>query len=240
MREGAATVVEINGIKYAEWRVNHFTWWNVDYPLESHGCLAVEFSNTATIPAQVLAHSQVLLDGYDYYGRSTPQPIRPEALTVLTGWRGHEVRLSVQYPGAPQSPLILPITPRNDSEGNVENGTFRLPDTSGSGMWNQGPDGEVLDPRRHCRLITRDYALKQGVIEGYVYGPDGKGVGDVTVYIPEIAATTRTNPDGHYTFAHVPWSRDLDLMLTVTGLSTSIYSQLPVRLLTHIRSTPRL
>ena len=103
-------------------------------------------------------------------------------------------------------------------------GTFHIPLSQGSGVYNTGPNGVPLRPRTHCNIITREYTLKQGVLEGFVYDTDGNGIGGIEVYIRETGFITTTNPDGHFAFPHVPWAVDGSIALTVLGRSSRYYT----------------
>lgn len=62
-------IINNGSILYAQAAVTHFSWWNVDQPIESHSCLCTEVVNESNEP---IAGAEVQLKGVSYSGWSQP------------------------------------------------------------------------------------------------------------------------------------------------------------------------
>ena len=214
--EGTARIVEHNGVLVAQWQVRHFTWWNLDKPLDFHGCLALYVESDAEYPD--LPRLEANLKGSDYNGVSSKHALKLNDYVVLTGWKGHSVSVRVLQNNIAQPELTEVFAPKSSEEGDVGEGTYLLPDTVGSGVLGQGPDGVPLDPETHCKVVrrnTKDLGLKQGVVHGHVFDANGNPLPGATVLIRSTGQTATTNREGFYNFPRVPWSPILDISLEV-------------------------
>lgn len=67
-REGIATVFDNGGTLWTRADVTHFSWWNVDQPLNEHGCICVDVEDGSGDP---LGGVEVIARGVSYSGTST-------------------------------------------------------------------------------------------------------------------------------------------------------------------------
>jgi hypothetical protein len=68
-REGTATVFDDGGTLWTRAEATHLSWWNVDNPVDEHGCVCVDIVGGTGAP---IAGAQVVARGVTYTGTSTP------------------------------------------------------------------------------------------------------------------------------------------------------------------------
>jgi hypothetical protein len=67
--EGQADVFDNAGTLWTQADVTHFSWWNVDRPVDQHGCICVDVFDAAGTP---MVGAQVVASGETYSGTSSP------------------------------------------------------------------------------------------------------------------------------------------------------------------------
>ena len=68
VREGDATLIDVDGVLYAEGTATHFSWWNVDWPISTHAKLCGKVIDGDGNPLKGVS---VVAEGVDYQGNSS-------------------------------------------------------------------------------------------------------------------------------------------------------------------------
>lgn len=214
--ESGAVLVEDGGQKYFAFTAGHFTWWNVDQPLATHGCVALEFTGLHEGNRAALAGLQLNLAGESYVGLSMPVSFSTTGVAVVTGLRGALTKLTITGGGSTLYGLQQRLVALSDSEGVAGSNSFRVPDRLGSGYYNQGsgPNG-TLDYRADCLVLTRPLELNVGTLKVLVQKHDQTPMAGALVSIPEIGRSRETNVQGEAVFEFVPYNTSEPLALTV-------------------------
>ncbi len=132
-----AQVIDLNsdGVLYARAKVTHFSWWNVDVPMDEHACLCVTVVDESDVP---MAGSQLLAEGVSYNGRSNPARTDTNGRACVTVKRSttgvtERVKLYVESGG-----IRFNYDVTDASEGDVNNNDIFTPTTQGSTIRNTG------------------------------------------------------------------------------------------------------
>lgn len=215
MGEGFATVGNQNGRKIASWPVNHFTWWNVDYPLITHACSAIRLVGTDADSKSELANLAYTIEGVDYAGASQWAIFDAGGLALGSGMRGHPVKPALRYLGVENEGFSQALL----QAGVWKSGyTFALPDTNASSFYNKGPGGVALDPEKHCHYTSAPFTIRLSTVTGNVFDSYGQPLAGAVVVIPELGQTAVSAADGSFRMTKVPWKSDGSIVVSVTAL----------------------
>lgn len=117
-----------DGTVYARSSVNHFSYWNVDWPIESHTCITGTIVDENGDPAE---GATVTVSGVTYGGTSTPQTVGPDGTFCVDVMKSEIVGEDVDQDGITNE--TQQVTIRVFHEGQIyEGGTFDSPEAQGT------------------------------------------------------------------------------------------------------------
>lgn len=193
-----AMVIDQGGVLYAQAKVTHFTWWNVDEPIDEHSCLCAIVVDDNDLP---VAGAQLIAEGITYNGRSQPTATGVDGKGCVTVKRStdtvtEQIRLFVE-----QGSVQFPYNVTDPVEGDVDTHGIFTPTIEGSTVANTG----------QCVDLGNNIALSyDGRITGRVTF-EGTSVPVAGFVInSDFGATATTDSDGNYEI-NVP----LDLPVTL-------------------------
>ncbi|MCF6209710.1 MAG: hypothetical protein L3J88_01580 [Gammaproteobacteria bacterium] len=183
-----AQVIDPNndGVLYARAKVTHFSWWNVDVPMDEHACLCVTVQDENNAPA---AGSLLIAEGVTYNGRSSPARTDMNGRACVTVKRSttavaERVKL---YAESGSVKFIYDVT--SALEGNVGSNEIFTPTTQGSTIRNTGQCVDLAN--------TIEQRL-DGIIKGTVTQEgSGSPIVDFTIF-SDFGPTVITNAAGQY------------------------------------------
>jgi len=181
-----ALVIDQAGVLYAQAKVTHFTWWNVDKPMDQHACLCAIVVDENDLPT---AGVQMIAEGITYNGRSRPVSTGADGKGCVTVKRSTEtvteqIRLFVELGN-----VQFPYNVTDIAEGDVDSNDIFTPTTEGSTIYNTG----------QCVDLANNIALRyDGRITGKTTfeGSDTPVVG--YVINTDFGVTATTDSDGNY------------------------------------------
>ena len=183
-----AQVIDQGGVLYAQAKVMHFTWWNVDRPINEHACLCATVVDQNDLP---LSGAQLIAEGISYNGRSSPANSGADGKACVTVKRSNnsivdEVRLFVES-GNVQ--FLYDVT--SAAEGDVASNAVFTPTIEGSTLSNNN-SGQCVD-------LNNNIALRyDGRVTGLVTF-EGSGVPvDGYVISSSFGSTATTDSEGNY------------------------------------------
>ena len=185
-----AQLIDLNGdgVLYAQARVTHFTWWNVDKPITEHACVCVNVVDGAGSP---LVGAQLVAEGISYNGSSRPAPTDASGRGCVTIKRStatetERVKLYVETGNVK---FYYDVTD-GSAEGNDLEDEIFAPMIEGSTLYNTGECVELSN------TISQRY---DGVINGTVtYESSGSPVADFTI-LTGFGPSATTDAQGQYT-----------------------------------------
>lgn len=200
-----ALIVDIGGELYAQAMVTHFTWWNVDAPINQHACICVTVVDKDGNP---MPNVEVVARGVTYNGTSRP------ALTNRSGFACVTVKRS-QTGGSPEiveifvrhGSLEFPYAVTDAGEGVVGTNQVYTPDYQGSTV-----TGQIVGD---CMTLMNDLVVAfNGQVTGTVTYENSNPAQYFTIY-SDFGPTATTNELGQYEL-DVP--NNLDILLYAPGL----------------------
>jgi hypothetical protein len=110
------------GIVVATGEVNHFSYWNVDWPIDKHGCVTAQILDANGNPA---AGATVSVRGTTYNGTSSPQTTGPDGRFSVDVMRSEDAGEDVDQDGITGETQSVSV--RITYEGKVyDGGTFEV------------------------------------------------------------------------------------------------------------------
>ena len=184
-----AIVIDQGGVLYAQAKVTHFTWWNVDKPMDQHACLCTTVVDEDNSP---MADVQLIAEGITYNGRSRPVNTNAVGEGCVTVKRSTEsvteqIRLFVELGNVQFSYDVIDAV-----EGDVDSNAISTPTIEGSTIYNTG----------QCVDLNNNIAIRyDGRINGKVTfeGSSTPVVGYVVN--TDFGATATTDNEGDYEIA---------------------------------------
>ncbi|VAW88829.1 Oligopeptide ABC transporter, periplasmic oligopeptide-binding protein OppA (TC 3.A.1.5.1) [hydrothermal vent metagenome] len=157
-----AQVIDLNsdGVLYSRAKVTHFSWWNVDVPMDEHACLCVTVVDENDLP---MVGSQLLAEGVSYNGRSNPARTDTDGRACVTVKRSttsvtERVKLYVESGG-----IRFDYDVTDASEGDVNNNDIFTPTTQGSTIRNTGQCVDLANTiGQHFDGIVTGTVTKEG------------------------------------------------------------------------------
>ncbi len=132
-----AQVIDLNGngVLYARAKVTHFSWWNVDLPMDEHACLCVTVQDENDSP---VVGSLLIAEGVSYNGMSSPARTDMNGQACVTVKRStatatERVKLYIE---SGDVKFYYDVT--SALEGNVNSNEIFTPTTQGSTIRNTG------------------------------------------------------------------------------------------------------
>ena len=181
-----AQVIDRDGVLYAEAEVTHFSWWNVDVPMDEHACLCVTVKdeNSAAVVGSLL-----VAEGVSYNGRSSPARTDTNGQACVTVKRStitmtERIKLYIESGGVK---FYYDVT--GASEGDIGSSEIFTPTTQGSTIRNTG----------QCVNLGNVIELHlDGVVNGTVtQESSGSPVANFTI-LSNFGPTVMTNAEGRY------------------------------------------
>jgi len=212
-----AQVIDLNddGVLYARAMVTHFSWWNVDQPMNEHACLCVVVQDENDAPT---AGSQLIAEGVSYNGISRPARTDANGRACVTVKRStidvtERVKLYIESGG-----VRFDYDVTDTGEGDVASNEIFTPTTQGSTIDNTG----------QCVDLTNTIGQRfDGVVSGSVTKEgSGNPIVDFTI-LSNFGPTAITNALGQYSM-NVPVGMPVSLFavglvsqnVTVTSADT--------------------
>ncbi|MCF6257647.1 MAG: hypothetical protein L3J98_03360 [Gammaproteobacteria bacterium] len=183
-----AEVIDLNGMLYAQAEVTHFSWWNVDVPMDEHACLCVTVQDENGEPS---VGSQLIAEGVSYNGMSRPARTGTNGRACVTVKRStasitERVKLYIESGG-----VRFHYDVTDGSEGDVDNNEIFTPVTQGSTIDSNNP-GQCVD------LANTIGQRFDGMVSGTVIKEgSGNPVADFTI-LSNFGPTAITDALGQY------------------------------------------
>ena len=181
-----ALVIDQGGTLYAQAKVLHFTWWNVDRPMDQHACLCATVVDQDDVP---LSGMQMIAEGVSYNGRSQPTNTDTDGVGCVTVKRSSDtvtelVRLFVES-GSVQFPYDV----TDAAEGDVATNDIFTPTVEGSTVYKSG----------ECVTLNNNIALSyDGRVTGHVTFEGANVPVPGYVISTDFGASATTNSEGNY------------------------------------------
>ena len=195
-----AMIEVIEGVLYAKAKITHFSWWNVDRPIEEHACVSVKVVDDLDNP---LANRQVFAEGISFQFTDT-------ALTNSQGIANLTVKRTLDsenpetfklYTKLGTADVTYQVT--NANEGMLSSEVLYSPTTSGSTIVGTGETCQVLENE----IIT---AFK-GMINGTVRNKDNSVAANTLVY-SSLGNSVLTDLEGKFSFK-VPLNSNIYIVI---------------------------
>ncbi|MDX1811379.1 MAG: hypothetical protein R3240_05495, partial [Gammaproteobacteria bacterium] len=181
-----AVIIDQGGVLYAQAKVTHFSWWNVDEPIDQHSCLCAQVVDDNNQP---LVGVQLIAEGVSYNGRSRPASTDTNGKGCVTVKRSSDtvtekVRMFVE-----QGNVTFPYNVTDAAEGDVDTNYIFTPTIAGSTVYNTG----------QCVDLNNKIALRyDGRIIGKVtYEGSNTPVADYVINT-DFGASASTDNNGDY------------------------------------------
>lgn len=183
-----ARVIDLNGdgVLYARAKVLHFSWWNVDVPMDEHACLCVTVQDENGAPR---AGAQLIAEGVSYNGMSRPARTDTNGRACVTVKRStasitERIKL---YSESGNLKFYYDVT--NANEGDVDSNEIFTPTMQGSTIRNTGQCVDLAN------TIEQRF---DGVVNGTVTKEgSGNPVAGFTI-LSNFGPTATTNDQGEY------------------------------------------
>nr|MDJ0806203.1 hypothetical protein [Gammaproteobacteria bacterium] len=183
-----ALIIDLNGdgVLYAQGKVTHMSWWNVDEPIDQHSCVCTTVLGDDGNP---LANQMLTAEGVTYNGVSQPASTDSQGFACVTVKRSTDtvterIKLYVDFGG-----LRFHYDVIDPTEGDVVNNEIFTPTIEGSTVYNTG----------ECVTLANNItAAFDGEINGTVIN-EGTGLPapDFTIY-SSFGESATTNANGEY------------------------------------------
>jgi len=194
-----------DGTVYARATVSHFSYWNVDWPIETHTCITGTIVDENGNPAE---GATVTVSGVTYGGSSTPQTVGVDGRFCVDIMKSEIVGEDVDNDGIPNETQQVAI--RVFHEGEVyDGGTFDSPAAQGTCAAGTCTDlGEIpLNASTQLQValctINGDLLLDgTGVADASVFGWDDSVPNEVFTELCGAGGcipASSTGPAGDYT-----------------------------------------
>ena len=182
------------GSLYANSEATHFSYWNVDYPVETHACVSGTITDTDGAP---VAGARVSISGISYTGTSSSVVTDAAGQFCIDVMRNEDTDEDLDGDGVSGETQTLSLTVRSaDKMYRLE--SFTLADGQGS-----CPTGCMTQDFQ--LLAANEVQITCCEITGTVYDPNSNPVSGATLYAfdesLEIDGTTTicTDPWGFFT-----------------------------------------
>ncbi len=181
-----ALVINQGSVLYAQAKVTHFTWWNVDAPMDQHACVCTIVVGTDDLP---LAGEQLIAEGITYNGRSRPASTGADGRACVTVKRSsdsvtEQIRLFVESGSVKFHYDVI-----DSAEGDVGSNAIFTPTIEGSTIFNTGQCVDLANniALRYDGRVTGQVTLKStgAPVAGYLINSD-------------FGPAATTNNDGNY------------------------------------------
>ncbi len=204
-----ATITDVNGVLYANAKVTHFSWWNVDRPVSEHACVTVKVVDKN---GTVLPGVSVTADGVSYqstvFAMTDAQGLA--SLTVKRTLNTLSPETFNLYVKEGDAKFIYDVT--STTEGDVNTNVLNSPTEIGSTVFATNGNCKVLE-----NTINVSYP---GVIKGVVKKADGSVAAGIVIYNSSGLSATTTSA-GEFSF-EVP--HDVSVFLIIPGAFTQSYT----------------
>jgi len=180
------------GTLYAKSEATHFSYWNVDYPVETHACVSGTITDTTPV-----AGARVSISGISYTGTSSSVVTDAAGQFCIDVMRNEDTDEDIDGDGVSGETQTLSLTVRSaDKMYRLE--SFTLADGQGS-----CPTGCMTQDFQ--LLAANEVQVTCCEVSGTVYDPDNNPISGATLYAfdesLEIDGTTTicTDPWGFFT-----------------------------------------
>ncbi|MCF6337610.1 MAG: hypothetical protein L3J84_06620 [Gammaproteobacteria bacterium] len=212
-----AEVIDLNGMLYAQAEVTHFSWWNVDLPMDEHACLCVTVQDENDAP---VVGSLLIAEGVSYNGMSRPARTGTNGRACVTVKRStasitERVKLYIE---SGDVKFYYDVT--SALEGNANSNEIFTPTTQGSTIRNTG----------QCVDLANTIGQRfDGVVNGTVTNEgSGEPIAGFTI-LSNFGPTATTDAAGRYSM-NVPLGVNFSLFavnlisqaVTVTSADTPV------------------
>jgi len=184
-----ALIIDQGGVLYAQAKVTHFTWWNVDQPMDQHACLCAKAVDENNLP---LVGVQMIAEGVTYNGRSRPTSTGADGKGCVTVKRSSEtvtekIRLFVEF-----GSIQFPYNVTEATEGDVDTNEIFSPASEGSTIYNTG---QCVDLANNIALRYDGRIIGKATFEGTTTPVIGYVINS------DFGATATTDSNGDYEIA---------------------------------------
>ena len=191
---------------YAQAEVTHFSWWNVDKPMNEHACLCVLVQDKNNAP---MAGSQLVAEGVSYNGMSRPVRTDTNGQACVTVKRStttvtERVKLYVESGGVKFHYDVTDV-----GEGDVDSNEIFTPTTEGSTIGNTGQCVDLAN------TIEQRF---DGMVNGTVTKEgSGNPIADFTIF-SDFGPKATTDASGQY-------SMDVPVGIPISLFAVGLVSQ---------------
>jgi hypothetical protein len=203
-----AAIIENNTVLYAVASVTHFSWWNVDKPIDQHACVKVTLVDKNNEP---MPNQKVFAQGNSFqFSTSTLSNAQGEAfLTIKRTLDASSPETFSLFTKLGGSKLTYDVT--SSSEGFTGSDLLFSPTQSGSSL--QGDTENCVTLENNLRVAF------DGSISGVLLNGSGEPIADTMVYT-DLSQSVLTNENGQFTF-DVPLN--LPVYIIIPDLHTEQY-----------------
>ena len=183
-----AMVEEVEGVLYAKAKITHFSWWNVDRPIEEHACVSVKVVDSLGNPK---ANRPVFSEGisYQFTDTSLTNSQGIATLTVKRTLDSDNPETFKLYTNAGSATFSYPVTSLD--EGIVSTDVLYSPATIGS---------TISTATGTCTVLTGEISTElKGTINATVKNQDDTPAANVLVY-SSLGDSTMTDDAGIFSF----------------------------------------
>jgi len=195
-----ANITDVEGVLFANAQVTHFSWWNVDRPIEEHACITVKVIDKNGQPLKSFA---VTAEGVSFDSNST-------ALTNAEGFVSLTVKRTTNlatpetfrlFASVGSVEFLYDVT--SITEGDVDTDILNSPSQSGS---------TIIENTGSCVLLNNPIQpFYAGTIIGTVKNPSGIAIPGTTVY-NSLGDSVITDDNGNYSF-DVPFLNPIFILI---------------------------
>ncbi len=222
-----ALVVDIAGELFAEAEITHFSWWNLDQPIDTHACVRVRVVDELGNP---IANQSVTVEGRSYDSSYTVETNNQgyASLGVKRSANASNPETFILYSTAKSRKFRYNVT--SAAEGNIETDVLFSPTQLGSVITGEGSCVNLEN--------TIEVAFA-GTINGRVVNSLEQGVAGLRVFTT-IGVGATTGSDGRFTLK-VPHNTPLFVVIPDAFFSSDkieTNSGTPIRTLDPILFNP--
>jgi len=182
-------IVNVDGLLYAQAKVSHFSWWNVDKPITEHACMCAEVENEDSNPVEFV---NVSANGVTYNAASSKRSTDNKGIACVTVKRSansedrETVKMQADYGGRKFN-----YNASDESEGETGSPVVKTPTEEGS---------MIIDNPGVCLVLKNRIKIAfDGVINGSVKDSSDNPKANFT-FSTDMGEEITTNGSGQFSY----------------------------------------